>query len=75
MAIAPQRSDRHPPALHHRGRPPLRRGALGAAVISHHDYRDGTVAFEQLGVECRVLERQRHKHPRPKVLPRDPRHP
>ena len=40
------------------------------------NYRDGSVAFEQLGVEVPgLVEPQRHEHPRPEVLPRDPRHP
>ena len=39
------------------------------------NYRDGAVAFEQLDVEVpAALEPQRHQHPRPEVLPGDPRH-
>ena len=39
------------------------------------NYRDGTVAFEQLGVEFPVdLVAQRHQHRRPEVLPGHARH-
>ena len=40
------------------------------------NFRDGSVAFEQLDVEVpSVVERQRHQHPGPEVLPRAPRAP
>ena len=67
--------DRHPPALHHRRRAPLRRGGLGAARRPHHELpgrHRGLRAARRRG--ARVLERERHQHPGAEVLPGDPRH-
>ena len=51
MAIAPQRSDRHPAVLHHRGVHPYDEVRWDLRDSRITDYRNGAVAFEQLGVE------------------------
>ena len=66
---------RNPQALHHTGRPPVRRGRLGATRCA-----DNQLPRRGRGLRaarCRgalLVERQRHEHPLSEVLPWDSRH-
>src|SRR5579863_9202675 len=62
------RSDRYPPALHHRGRSPLRRGRLGTEGRPDHELPRWHGRLR--AARCRgagVLEYERHEHPRSEV--------
>ena len=76
MALAPEQArHRHPPPLHHRGRPPLRRAHVGAARRADHELpgRHGRLRAARRRVPHHLVA-QRHQHRRPEVLPRHPRH-
>ena len=77
MSLAPERlTHRPPPAVHvARASTPTTRSCGSAATPASRNWKDGAVAFEQLGVEFPVgVVGERHQHRRPEVLPGHARH-